>query len=170
MIRRPPGSPRTDTRFPHTTLFRSDLGDAQSRAAFAAVWPLAKFPVLREEASGLTIPESTTVIEYLAQHHPGPTELIPADPDAALQARIWDRFHDNYVQTPMQKIVADRLRPGDRRDPHGLQEARTLLDTAYGIAEKEMTSKTWDAGEAFTLADCAESGGAWWRERGCQYV
>src|SRR3546814_3725868 len=56
-----------------------DLGDAQSRAAFAAVWPLAKFPVLREEASGLTIPESTTVIEYLAQHHPGPTELIRSE-------------------------------------------------------------------------------------------
>src|SRR3546814_4402272 len=63
-------------------------------------------------------------------------EVRPAYPAAVLQARIWDRFHDNYVQTPMQKIVADRLRPGDRRDPHGLQEARTLLDTAYGIAER----------------------------------
>src|SRR3546814_11644049 len=64
----------------------------------------------------------------------------------------------------MQKIVADRLRPGDRRDPHGLQEARTLLDTAYGIAETEMTSKTWAAGETFTLADCAAAPALYYAE------
>src|SRR3546814_6194342 len=106
-----------------------DLGDAQSRAAFAAVWPLAKFPVLREEASGLTIPESTTVIEYMAQHHTGPTATIPADPDAALQARIWDRFQDNYVQTPIQKTDEDRRRPGDQREPHGLEWKRKRRKT-----------------------------------------
>ena len=132
-----------------------DLGDPESRAAFAAVWPLAKFPVLRDEARGLTIPESTTVIEYLALHHPGPAQLIPREPEAALQARIWDRFYDNYVQLPMQKIVGDRLRPADRRDPHGVAEARALLDTTYGILEAEMAAKPWAAGEAFTLADCA---------------
>src|SRR3546814_17862143 len=77
-----------------------DLGDAQSRAAFAAVWTLAKFPVLREEASGLTIPESTTVIQYLAQHHPGPTKLIPPPPDPALPARVWHRVHYSIFQPP----------------------------------------------------------------------
>lgn len=132
-----------------------DLGNPESRAAFAAVWPLAKFPVLRDEARGLTIPESTTVIEYLALRHPGPVPLVPADPEAALQARLWDRFHDNYVQHPMQKIVADRLRPKERRDPHGVAEARALLDNAYGILETELAAKTWAAGGDFTLADCA---------------
>jgi glutathione S-transferase len=132
-----------------------DLGDPESRAAFAAVWPLAKFPVLRDEARSLTIPESTSIIEYLDQHRSGPVALIPAEPEAALQARLWDRFHDNYIQHPMQKIVADRLRPGDRRDPHGVAEARALLDTAYGILESEMAVKTWAAGDSFTLADCA---------------
>jgi len=132
-----------------------DLGNPDSRAAFAAIWPLAKFPVLRDEARGLTIPESTTIIEYLALHHAGATPLIPADADAALQARLWDRFHDNYVEHPMQKIVADRLRSADRRDPQGVAEARALLDTAYCILEAEMGRKTWAAGESFTLADCA---------------
>ncbi|HMA14231.1 MAG: glutathione S-transferase family protein [Bacteroidota bacterium] len=132
-----------------------DLGNPESRAAFAAVWPLAKFPVLRDEDRGVTIPESTAIIEYLALHRPGPVALIPADPEAALQARLWDRFHDNYVEHPMQKIVGDRLRPAERRDPQGVADARALLDTAYGILETEMGSKTWAAGEAFTLADCA---------------
>lgn len=132
-----------------------DLSDPGSRAAFAAVWPLAKFPVLRDEARGVIVPESTTVIEYLALHYPGPTLLIPSEPEAALQARIWDRFYDNYVQHPMQKIVGDRLRAAERSDPHGVAEARALLDTAYGILDKEAAAKTWAAGEAFTLADCA---------------
>lgn len=132
-----------------------DLGDPQSRAAFAAVWPLVKFPVLRDEARGRTIPESTSIIEYLGLHHAGPVALVPADPDAALQARLWDRFHDNYLEHPIQKIVGDRLRPAERRDAHGVAEARALLDTAYGILETEMAAKTWAAGDSFTLADCA---------------
>jgi glutathione S-transferase len=141
-----------------------DLGNPESRAAFAAVWPLAKFPVLRDEARGLTIPESTTVIEYLAQNFPATTELVPNDPDRALQARLWDRFYDNYVEHPIQKIVGDRLRPADRRDPHGVAEARALLDTAYGILETEMARKTWAAGKAFTLADCAAAPGLFYAE------
>src|SRR5690606_19544293 len=103
-----------------------DLGNPESRTAFAAVWPLAKFPVLRDETSGLTIPESTAIIEYLALHHAGATALVPADADAALQARLWDRFYDNYLEHPIQKIVGDRLRPAERRDPHGVEEARAL--------------------------------------------
>lgn len=132
-----------------------DLGNPESRAAFAAVWPLAKFPVLRDEDRGMTIPESTTIIEYLALHHAGATPLVPADPEPALQARLWDRFYDNYLEHPIQKIVGDRLRPAERRDPQGVADARALLDTAYGILEAEMARKTWAAGEAFTLADCA---------------
>jgi glutathione S-transferase len=42
-----------------------------------------------------------------------------------------DRFFDNYIHTPMQKIVGDGLRDPKERDPRGVAEARTLLDTAY---------------------------------------
>ncbi len=55
------------------------------------------------------IPESTIIIEYLAQHYSGPTDLVPRDPDLALLTRLWDRFYDNYVDVPMQKIVTDCL-------------------------------------------------------------
>src|SRR3546814_12240346 len=47
-----------------------DLCDAQSRVAFAAVWPLAKSPGLRVEASGLTIHVLTTAYATLAPHPP----------------------------------------------------------------------------------------------------
>lgn len=132
-----------------------DLGDEGSRAEFHAVWPLGKMPVLRDEARDRTVAESTIVIEYLDAHYPGAVRLLPADPDLAWQARMWDRFHDNYLQAPMQKIVLDSLRPAGHRDPFGVDEARAQLHEAYRFLERELAARTWMAGESFTLADCA---------------
>jgi glutathione S-transferase len=91
----------------------------------------------------------------LGLHHPGLVRLIPADPRAALDVRMMDRFFDNYVMTPMQKIVVDRIHPVERRDPQGVAEARQLLDTAYRWLDDTMRGREWAAGGAFSLADCA---------------
>jgi glutathione S-transferase len=80
---------------------------------------------------------------------------VPADPNLALQTRLRDRFYDLYVQEPMQKIVGDRLRPAGSKDPFGVEQARTLLRTAYDLIERDMASRTWAMGEAFGMADCA---------------
>jgi Glutathione S-transferase, N-terminal domain len=61
-----------------------DLRDEASRAAFRAVWPMAKMPVLRDEARNRTVAESTIIIEFLHTHCPGPTRFLPADVDRAL--------------------------------------------------------------------------------------
>lgn len=141
-----------DTPFePHIV----DLGDEVSSAAFKKIWPIGKFPVLRDDARDRTVPESSIIIEYLAQHYPGTTELVPADADLAGQTRLRDRFYDLYVNVPMQKIVGDRIRPPGQRDPYGVEEAKALLQTAYGMIEQEMGTKTWAMGDAFTMADCA---------------
>jgi glutathione S-transferase len=132
-----------------------DLGDAASRAAFKAVWPMMKMPVLRDEARDRTVAESTIVIEYLDAYYPGATRFLPADADHAWQARMWDRFYDHYVQEPMQKIVVDRLRPAGGNDPHGVEQAKAQLRDAYAVLEPAMDAKAWAIGDAFTLADCA---------------
>jgi glutathione S-transferase len=132
-----------------------DLGDETSRAAFLAVWPIGKFPVLRDEGRDRTIPESSIIIEYLHAHYPGRTKLLPDDADGALQVRLWDRFYDQHVMEPMQLIVANRLRPDGRKDPFGVEKAKARLQTAYAVIEREMATRTWAAGEAFSMADCA---------------
>ncbi|MDQ6868037.1 MAG: glutathione S-transferase family protein [Pseudomonadota bacterium] len=132
-----------------------DLGDEKSRADFEAIWPIGKFPVLRDEAAGRTIPESSIIIEYLAQYYPGGASLVPVDAELALLTRTWDRFYDHYVELPMQKIVTDRLRPQGRHDTHGVEESKALLETAYRVLEQEMENRTWAIGEVFTMADCA---------------
>jgi glutathione S-transferase len=141
-----------DTPFePHIVV----LMDPASAAAFKQVWPIGRFPVLRDDARDRTVPESSIIIEYLARHYPGKTTLLPADADLARQTRFRDRFYDLYVHEPMQKIVTDRIRPEGKHDPHGVDRAKALLQTALGMVDEDMGSKTWAMGEAFTMADCA---------------
>ena len=132
-----------------------DLGNDAATAQFKALWPIGRMPVLRDDARDRTIAESSIIIEYLDQHYPSANRLIPADPDLALQVRFGDRFYDLYVHEPMQKIVTDRLRPEGGNDPYGVEQARALMQTAYGMIERDMETRTWAAGDAFTLADCA---------------
>lgn len=124
-----------------------------SLSTWAQIWPLKKMPVLVD--SGETIRESSVIIEHLALVHPGPVKLIPADPRAALHVRFLDRFFDNYVMTPMQKIVLDHLRPPGEQDARGVEEAKALLQTAYRWLDAELAGSSWASGESFTLADCA---------------
>jgi glutathione S-transferase len=132
-----------------------NLMDPVAAAEFRKMWPIGKFPVVRDEAMDRMIPESTIIIEYLAQHYPGNVQLVPSDADLARQTRLRDRFYDLYLQGPMQKIVGDRLRPEGSRDPHGVEQAKGSLHTAYRMIDEEMASKTWAMGDAFTMADCA---------------
>ncbi|MGC2775033.1 MAG: glutathione S-transferase family protein [Bradyrhizobium sp.] len=132
-----------------------NLGDADDRAALLKLWPVGKFPVLRDDARQRTIPESSIIIEYLDQHHRGATRFIPDDADLALQTRLRDRFLDFYVHLPTQAIVGDRLRPADARDPFGVADARRRLRTSYAMLEAELAQGGWAMGDRFTLADCA---------------
>jgi glutathione S-transferase len=135
-----------------------DLSNPAERDAFARVWPLAKFPVLRDSARDRTVPESTVILEYVDRLAAGPRRLIPTDPDLALQCRLRDRLYDLYIHQPMQKIVGDRLRPAEATDAFGVEQARAQLESAYALADEHarLGAAGTDAGGAdFTLADCA---------------
>jgi glutathione S-transferase len=128
---------------------------AKGRAELARLWPLAGIPVLCDKDTDLTLPESTTIIEYLDSLPAGGPTLVPADACEALQARLWDRFGDHHLATPMQKIVGDELRPEGRSDPEGVAEARRTLDIAYGVLAARLADRPWAGGATFTVADCA---------------
>jgi glutathione S-transferase len=134
-----------------------DLGNAGERAALAAVWPMTKFPVLRDDAKTRNIPESTTIIEYLALYYPGPSKLVPNDPDAALQVRLRDRFFDNYVMQPMNALVQDRMRPAEQKNAPDVVQARGTLRNALDLLEKKIEGLTWAIGDAYTMADVSAS-------------
>lgn len=129
------------------------MEDAGVGDELASLWPIKKFPILRDD--GRVILEASIIIEHLHVRHPGPVRLIPDDPDQAVEVRMLDRFFDNYVMTPQGKFVFDALRPPEARDPHGVEEARKMLDTSYAWLDQRMNGRTWAVGETFTLADCA---------------
>lgn len=129
------------------------LDNEQANAELAALWPMKRFPVLVD--GDATVVESSVIIEHLGLHHPGPVRLVPEDARAALQVRTLDRFFDNYVMTPMQRIVFDAMRPEEARDPQGVADARRMLDAAYGWLDGVMSGRQWAAGDGFSLADCA---------------
>jgi glutathione S-transferase len=129
------------------------VGDADAAAEHAALWPMRRMPILVDD--GQVIPEATIIIEHLQLHHPGPVRLVPDDPRAALDVRLMDRVFDNYVSSPMQAIVFDRIRPEEDRDARGVAQARRLLETAYRWLDQSLAGREWATGDRFSLADCA---------------
>ena len=129
-----------------------NLEEPAAKEELAALWPLKRFPLLVEGDE--TILEATTIIEHLQIHHPGRVRLIPAG-GAGVEVRMLDRVFDNYVMTPMQKIVGNQLRPEADRDAYGVLEARGLLDKIYAWLDERLAGREWACGDDFTLADCS---------------
>ncbi|MGO9990550.1 MAG: glutathione S-transferase family protein [Steroidobacteraceae bacterium] len=128
------------------------IEDAEGWAALEALWPIKKFPLLRD--GDTTIVESSVIVEYLMLRHPGDAPMLPANDDAALQVRFVDRFFDNYVMTPMQTLVSDRMRTEKERDAKGVADARKMLDVAYAWLDERVTRETW-LSDVFSLAECS---------------
>lgn len=135
------------------TLRAINDGDAAADAEFARRWPLQHMPLLTDGTRDVM--EASIIIEYLERYRGDAPALVPADAERALDVRFLDRFFDNYVMTPMQRIVYDFIRPDDERDVRGVAIARALLDRAYAWLDAHMAGRRWAAGDAFTLADCA---------------
>ena len=129
--------------------------DPSTYQEFKQLFPTGKMPLLRDLAQDRIIPESSIIIEHLDTFHPGPVRLIPDDRLRASQVRLWDRLLDLYVHLPMQKIVGDRLREPDARDPAGVVEARAQLRNSYAMVEAALGDRDWIAGDGFSMADCA---------------
>jgi glutathione S-transferase len=148
-----------DTPFEHFTIEQSTY------AEFIALWPVGKFPVLRDDGRGTLVTETSVIIEYLDLHYPGRTRFVSPDARAALEVRRWDRILDNYVNTPIAKIVTDRLRPEGKRDELGVDEARRLIQSAYTVIEPQLGEREFIVGDGFTLADCAAAPALWYGMR-----
>jgi glutathione S-transferase len=52
-------------------------------------------------------------------------------------------------------IVGNALRPEESRDPYGVAQARTTLDTIYAWLDHALAGRQRAAGDAFTLAEAA---------------
>lgn len=123
--------------------------------SWMARWPLGKFPLLVD--GDRNIAETSIIIEYLHLHHPGPVRLLPDDPAAALEVRFLDRFSDLHVMDAAQHAVNGALTGDPVKRADGVALSKEKLERAYGWLEGQLAGRTWAAGKAYTLADCAAS-------------
>lgn len=124
----------------------------QNGAELQAHWPIGKFPLLVDDDKPLF--EASIIVEYSDRLTPGP-RLIPADADAALKVRLFDRIFDNHVMSPMQAVVADALRGPENHVPMIIDQAKAALETVYGWLDEQLAGDGWATPYGFTLADCA---------------
>lgn len=119
---------------------------------FAALWPIGRFPVATD--GDRLIFEATGIIEHLEVLYPDRARLVPEDPAVAAEVRMWDRFFDNYINYPQQRLIYLALgrEPDDGEDGARWKAA---LDTACAFLDRRMAGREWAAGERFSLADCA---------------
>lgn len=131
-----------------------EAGNEAVMAEFRALSPFGKMPALVDMAAGKTLYESSIVIEYL-DRLAGGGRMIPADPQAALEARLVDRMVDTYAGGPMNRIIPRKFRPAGREDPFGDAQDADVLTGAWDWLEGRLSDgRTWGAGERFSLADC----------------
>lgn len=116
-------------------------------------WPLRKFPLLLDGERDVV--ETSIIIEYLQLKHPGPVRLLPDDPMAALKVRFLDRFFDLHVMDAAQHAVNGALTGKADRREEGVALSKEKLERSYAWLDGELQGRTWAAGDAFTLADCA---------------
>lgn len=124
-------------------------GSEPVASAFAALWPIGKFPIAVDD--GRLLFEATGIIEHIEARFPDAPRLIPAEPLAAAEVRMWDRFFDNHVAYPQQRLVYTAI---GREHDDGGDRWRRALDTAYALLDERMKDREWAAGD-FSLADCA---------------
>lgn len=116
-----------------------------------ALSPTGQFPALVH--GSVAFSQSNAIIEYLDRFGTA-APMIPCEPVTALNARTLASIFDDYVAQPMQRIVAESLRPQHNRDPARVEEAGQQLDKAYAWLSSRMTD-AFAVGERMTIADCA---------------
>jgi glutathione S-transferase len=114
----------------------------------------AKIPTLMTEKENVIF-EANIIIEYLDQHFPNTSRLIPADPEQALEVRMLERTIDVYINGGREALFADTQRPVEERGKKEVIKAKRLLETALAMLDEKLASRTWLGGEEFTIADCA---------------
>jgi len=122
--------------------------------------PSGQFPVLVDGEA--IVVETSSIVEHLAVHHPGPAPLIPADPAEAVVARMLDRVFDHYVMGNVQRMMAAYFVNRDDPGAGGLRDepfepeiaaGKAMLRRAYAWLERWLAANVLPA--HVSLVTCA---------------
>jgi glutathione S-transferase len=129
------------------------LMDPAGRAEYEKINPLGKVPYFKPSPDW-SVPESTSIIEYLEDKFPETASLIPKNGgDAARQVRFMDRMADNYFDDPVVELLFQKLgfKPVNEE---AAEKARKHIKLTYEHLDQRLAKQDWLCGE-FSMADCA---------------
>lgn len=118
---------------------------------FLARNPIGQIPAL-ELDSGITLAESSVILEYLEDAFPTPA-LRPADPEQAARMRLLLKLPDSYFMGAPRILLG--MRNPANRDPDRMAAAMDNLHRALGYTEHYLGLGRWAVGNMPTLTDCA---------------
>lgn len=129
-----------------------DPDHPEHQARMTELSPTGQFPALVDGSR--TVTGSNAVIDHCDTQGTA-RPMVPPDRGDAIEARMMADLFDDYVASPMQRIVAEAWRSDEGKDPHGLAEAYAALDRSYAWIERRLAHRPWAAGADFGIADCA---------------
>ena len=133
-----------------------DLGDETERADFLKVWPVGKFPVLRDDGAR---PHDPRVEHHHRISRPALSRRRDADSPRtpSLPCKSARRTGSTTCTSASRCRRSSPIacgRPAGKIRPASSTRKRGC-EPRCDMIEKEMADKTWAAGESFTMADCA---------------
>jgi glutathione S-transferase len=130
-----------------------DLTSQEARTAFQQVSPIGKVPFFKP-SEDWSVPESTSIIEYLEDKFPGTPRLIPDEREAARQVRFADRMADLYLNESLVDLLFQKI--GFRAvNEDSAARSRRFVGVSYEALEHRLSKQEWVCGATFSMADCA---------------
>jgi glutathione S-transferase len=118
---------------------------------YLALNPMGRVPVL-VTGDGFALPESDTIVEYLADAFPD-SGLRPATAEGKAQARLIARVTEVYVMPTLQPLFG-QMNPANR-DQAVVDDGVSKLKDALVHLNVFMGDGPYAVGETLTSADCA---------------
>ena len=128
------------------------LASGQKSPEYLALNPIGKVPTLLLD-DGTSLPESDTIVEYLADASPG-SGLRPGGARAKARTRLLARIYEQYVQTAAWGTLFAQAFATDR-DTSAIDAAHARIHEGLGHLDHFMTDDRYAVGATLTTADCA---------------
>jgi glutathione S-transferase len=131
--------------------------DENDRPEYRALQPLGHVPVV--VAGDKAIYESAAIVAWLADRHPEKKLAPPVDAPERGHYYQWLFFGMATVEPPLQQIFNHtRSFPEEKRVPAIVDQAKERFREVAAVVEKEMSSKPYILGDAFSAADVVLGG------------
>lgn len=118
---------------------------------YAAMNPNRKVPTIDDD--GFVLPESNTIVRYLAARH-GRTDLLPLAPRERALVESWMDWASFSLAIPMTPLFWQLIRtPEDRRDPGVIAANAAEAERCMRVLDHRLDGRPYLCGANFTLAD-----------------